>query len=117
MQQTNPQPVKVIAASSAPTIVDVKVTVPAALVIYRVSPDAGLAEVLFAPHANAEVKTTGENRGSEETGSPPSGASMIHSMDWPLNDAPGGGASVMEKCCPVSLLPKEMYPAVLLFVY
>src|SRR5215471_10872681 len=81
------------------------------------SPDAGLAVVLFAPQPKADVKTTGENRGSEEVGSPPSGASMIHSTDWPLNDAPGGGASVMEKCCPVSLLPKLMYPAVLLFVY
>jgi hypothetical protein len=98
--------VKVTVASSVPTVLDVRVTVPAAFVMLRMSPEAGLAEVLFAPHATAVVKTTGENRGSEDFGSPPSGASMIHSTDWPLNDAPGGGASVMEKCWVVSLLAK-----------
>jgi hypothetical protein len=53
--------------------------------------------VRAAPQGACEVDR-GENLGSEETGSPPSGASMIHSMLLPLNAAPVGGSSVIEKC-------------------
>jgi hypothetical protein len=64
----------------------------------------GFVVALFGPHAIALVNTTGVNLGSEEVGSPPSGASIIHSQVFPLKSAPGGGARVIEKCTPVVLL-------------
>ena len=68
--------------------------------------------VLFGPQASADVKVTGVNRGSKDLISPPSGASMIHSHDCPLKLAPGGGASVIEKLCPVLSLAKLIEPLV-----
>jgi hypothetical protein len=52
------------------------------------------------------LKCTGVKLGSDAVGSPPSGASMIHSILSPLKFAPGGGASVIEKCWPVASLAK-----------
>jgi hypothetical protein len=51
--------------------------------------------MLAAQHI-AEVNWTGVNFGKHEAGSSPSVASMIHSADLPLNEAPGGGSSVKD---------------------
>src|SRR5579863_3841477 len=96
---------------SVPVVVDVRI-VPPGVSMFRTSPDRGLVVALLGPHASAEVNVTGVNRGSEDVGSPPSGASMIHSADCPLKLAPGGGASVIEKCCPVLSLAKLIDPLV-----
>ena len=87
---------KVMVAVSEPTDVEVR-TLPLALSTLVIELTAGLVVVLV-PQAMAEVNTTGVNLGSDEMGSPWSGASMIHSQVLPLKSAPGGGARVMEKC-------------------
>jgi hypothetical protein len=94
---------KLIIAVSEPTVVLVRVTF-WAFTILVMELIAGFVDVLFGPQPMAAVNTTGVNFGSEEVGSPPSGASMIHSQVLPLKSAPGGGARVMEKCTPVVLL-------------
>ena len=81
------------------------------------SPPEGFPAVPFGPQQTALVNTTGVKMGSNAVGSPPSGASMIHSAVLPLNVAPGGGASVIEKCWPVASLAKDTWPAVPLLTY
>jgi len=106
-------PINVIVSVSPLTVTDVN-AVPCALTIFIVFAFPGVIE-LVRPNAQAiaSVKITGVKRGREEFGSPPSGASIIHSQEPPLKLAPGGGASVMLKWAPVVLLAKPMLPAVL----
>ena len=68
--------------------------------------------MLFGPQQSAVVNTTGVKMGNDDFGKPPSGASIIHSAVFPLNVAPGGGASVIEKYWPVVSLAKDTWPAV-----
>src|SRR5262249_57056732 len=70
-----------------------------------------------APQPNDPVELTGVKLGRAELGSPPSGASMIHSTLLPLNVAPGGGWMIRLKCCPVVLLAKLIWTAVWLLMY
>jgi hypothetical protein len=103
----------VIVSVSPLTVTDVTVS-PCALTMFIVLAFPGvIAAVSPDVQAIASVKITGVKRGREEVGSPPSGASMIHSQEPPLKLAPGGGASVMLKWVPVVLLAKAMVPAVL----
>lgn len=82
------------------------------LTTVQVSPFLRSPTVLpSAPQPNAEVNDTGVKRGREEMGSPPSGASMIHSTLLPLKVAPGGGTSVTVMVCPVVWLAKLIWPA------
>src|SRR6266436_6122219 len=80
-------------------------TCPLGLSRFTMSPFFG-SPTTFGPHPSAVVKCTGVNLGIAEVGSPPSGASIIHSIVLPLKLAPGGGAKVIEKCCPVVSLAK-----------
>lgn len=69
-------------------------------------------------HAKQFVKVTGVNLGNDDVSSPPSGASMIHSMELPLKFAgdglPGaaGGARVMLKCELLVLFVIMMLPEI-----
>src|SRR5215472_7935217 len=99
-------------AVSVLTLVDVT-TLPLAVSMLRMSPVAGLVLTYPGPQANDVVNVTGLKLGTDDLGSPPSGASMIHSQDCPSKLAPGGGASVIEKCAPLVSLAKVMEPLVL----
>jgi hypothetical protein len=72
----------------------------------QVAPPCGLPKALLALQEMADVNDTWVNLGSADSESSPSGASIIHSNELPANVAPGGGARVIEKCCPVASLAK-----------
>src|ERR1700733_12882935 len=92
---------------SGPSVTEVSVAPTPPPTILNVSPSEGLSSVPFGPQQTALVNTTGVNMGSDVVGSPKPGASIIHSAVLPLNVAPGGGASVMEKCWPVVSFAKD----------
>src|ERR1700722_5964438 len=100
---------------SRPSVTEVSV-VPKPTIV-NVSPPEGFPATPLGPQQIALVNTTGVKMGSEAVGSPLSGASMIHSAELPLNVAPGGGASVIEKYWPVASLAKYTWPAVWLLTY
>ena len=80
--------------------------------------NGGSAPAILAGHAAAHVNVMGVNAGNELPGSPPPGASRIHSAELPLKPAPGGGAKVIGGMyCPDVRLAKFSVPAVLPDVY
>ncbi len=101
----------VMVTVSLPMVVEVSIF-PCAFLMFTVSDVVGFVLLLFGPHATADVNATGVNFGSEEVGSPWSGASMIHATVLPLKFAPGGGAIVIEKWEPVVTFANVIVAAV-----
>ena len=102
-----------------PALVVVAVNIfPSWLVTFIVSQSLGNTLVPPAAQATHSVNVTGVKFGKLEKSSPPSGASMIHSIELPLNFAgdgfPGaaGGANVMLKCELLVLFVMMIFPAV-----
>src|SRR5580658_3642826 len=100
---------------SLPMLVEVRILVPDSM--FQICPFWGLPIALPLPQPAALVKVKGVNFGSDVSGSPSPGASMIHSTQLPSNCEVGGGWRMIEKFWPVVTLPKVIWPAVLLLMY
>src|ERR1700685_2912958 len=103
------QPVKSMVTSSVARVTAVSVFPKPETV--QTSPCEGALLAPPGPVHCARVNCTWENFGSEEIGSPKSGASMIHSAVLPVNAAPGGGTSTTRKWKPWVWLTKVMTPS------